>query len=144
MLTVRCATFDFNFCPFVLSILPYGGAIGTIDSGGVIEIFNFSSVGLMPLVTSSYSLCGPHSPALGQLKKASFDPCSCSYFTSCLLFRWKILSCKVIFPKVSCMTPFRQFMMALDVAKNGLPSIMGTWLVPSATGSVSRTMKSTG
>ena len=68
MLTVRCAAFDFSFCPFVLSILPYSGAIGTIDSGGVIEIFNFSSAALMPLVTSSYSLCGPHSPAPRQLK----------------------------------------------------------------------------
>ena len=36
MLAVRCATFDLSFCPFVLSILPSGGAIGTIDYGGVI------------------------------------------------------------------------------------------------------------
>ena len=41
------------------------------------------------------------------------------------------------------MTPFRKLIMALDVAKNGLPSMMGTWLVPSATGSISRTTKST-
>ena len=68
MLVVRCAAFDFSFFPFVLSILPSGGATGTIDYGGVIEIFNFSSAVLLPLVTSSCSLCGPHSPALGQLK----------------------------------------------------------------------------
>ena len=68
MLAVRCALFDFNFCPFVLSILPSGGAIRTIDFGGVIEIFNVSSTALMPLVTSSYRLCGPHSPAPRQLK----------------------------------------------------------------------------
>ena len=30
-----------------------------------------------------------------------------------------------------------------DVAKNGLPSMMGTWLMPYATSSVSRTTKST-
>ena len=28
MLVVRSAAFDFGFCPFVLSILPYGGATG--------------------------------------------------------------------------------------------------------------------
>ena len=68
MLAVRCVAFDFGFCPFVLSILPSGGAIGTIDSRRVIEIFNFSLAALMPLATSSYSLYGPHSPAPGQLK----------------------------------------------------------------------------
>ena len=67
MLVVRCAAYDFRFFPFVLSILPSGGAIGTIDSGGVIEIFNFSSAALMPLITSSCSLCGPYSPTPGQL-----------------------------------------------------------------------------
>ena len=39
----------------------------------------------------------------------------------CLLPKWKILSSKVIFPNVSCMTPFRQFMIAFEVARNGLP-----------------------
>ena len=68
MLAVRCAAFDFSFCPFVLSILPSNGAIGIIDSRGLIKIFNFSSAALMPLVTSSYSLCGPHSPTPEQLK----------------------------------------------------------------------------
>ena len=49
-----------------------------------------------------------------------------------------------MFPNVSCMTPFRQLIMAFDVAKNGLPSMIGTLLVLSTTGSVSRTTKSTG
>ena len=74
MLAVRCAVFDFSFCPFVLSILPSDGAIGTIDSGGVIEIFNFSSAALLPLVTSSCSLCGPHSPADGSLNRLPLIP----------------------------------------------------------------------
>ena len=42
------------------------------------------------------------------------------------------------------MTPLRQLIMALDVAKNGLSSMMGTWLMPYSIGSVSRTTKSTG
>ena len=29
-------------------------------------------------------------------------------------------------PNVSCMTPFRQLMNSLEVAKNGLPRIIGT------------------
>ena len=39
----------------------------------------------------------------------------------CFLLRWKILSSKVIFMKVSCMTPFLQLIIAMEVAKNGLP-----------------------
>ena len=37
-----------------------------------------------------------------------------------------MLSSSVILPKVSCITPFQQLMIAFEVAKNGLPSIMGT------------------
>ena len=44
----------------------------------------------------------------------------------CFLLRWKMLSSKVIFPKVSCMTPFLQLIIALEVAKNGLPRMIGT------------------
>ena len=47
-------------------------------------------------------------------------------------------------PNISCMTLFQQLMMAFEVAKNGLLSMMGTKLAPIATGSVSRTMKSIG
>ena len=47
-------------------------------------------------------------------------------------------------PNVSCMTPFRQLIIALAVAKNGLHRIIGTLLGPLAIGSVSSTTKSTG
>ena len=44
----------------------------------------------------------------------------------CFLLRWKILSSKVMFLKVSCITPFMQLITALEVAKNGLPKMIGT------------------
>ena len=37
-----------------------------------------------------------------------------------------MLSSRVMFPKVSCMTPFLQLIIALEVARNGLPKIIGT------------------
>ena len=48
--------------------------------------------------------------------------------TGCMSFllRWKMLSSKVMFSKVSCMTPFLQLIIELEVAKNGLPKIIGT------------------
>ena len=106
----------------VLSTLPSGGAGGISDAGGVTDAVNSSSTASLIFINSY----------------------SCSSADLCLLPRWKILSSKVILLKVSCMTQFRQLIMALDVAKNGLPSMMGTWLVPPATGSVSRTTKSIG
>ena len=48
-----------------------------------------------------------------------------------------------MFPNVSCMTPFWQLMVALAVAKNGIPRIIGTSLGLLAIGSVSSTTKST-
>ena len=47
-------------------------------------------------------------------------------------------------PNVSYINPFRQLMIALEVAKNGLPRIISTLLGPLAIGSVSSTTKSTG
>ena len=44
----------------------------------------------------------------------------------CFLLRWKMLSFRVMFGKVSCMTPFLQLIIALEVAKNGLPKMIGT------------------
>ena len=49
-----------------------------------------------------------------------------------------------MFSKVSCITPFRQLIIALEVAKNGLPRMIGTLLEPVAAGFVSSTTKSTG
>ena len=44
----------------------------------------------------------------------------------CFLLKWKMLSSKVMFSNVSYITPFRQLIIALEVAKNGLPRMMGT------------------
>ena len=41
----------------------------------------------------------------------------------CFLLKWKML--RVMFMKVSCITPFRQLIIALEVAKNGLPRMIG-------------------
>ena len=37
-----------------------------------------------------------------------------------------MFSSKVMFPKVSCMMPFLQLIIALEVAKNGIPKMIGT------------------
>ena len=44
----------------------------------------------------------------------------------CFLLKWKMLSSRVMFSKVSCITPFRKLIIALEVAKNGLPKMIGT------------------
>ena len=108
MSTVRLAAAELSCCPSVLSTLPSGGAGGISGARGVTDAVNSSSTASLIFINS----------------------CSCSSSNLFLLPRWKILSSKVILPKVSYMTPFRQLIMALDVAKNGLPSMMGTWLVP--------------
>ena len=48
-----------------------------------------------------------------------------------------------MFPNVSYITPFRKLIIALEVAKNGLPRMMGIKLAPTAISSVSSTTKST-
>ena len=103
---VSCSRVEFFFLCF--KHFASGGARGISGAGGVTDAVNSSSTASLIFINS----------------------CSCSSADLCLLPRWKILSSKVILPKVSCMTPFRKLIMALDVAKNGLPSMMGTWLVP--------------
>ena len=44
----------------------------------------------------------------------------------CFLLKWKMLSSRVMFLKVSCITPFQKLIIALEVAKNGLPRMIGT------------------
>ena len=44
----------------------------------------------------------------------------------CFLLKWKMLSSRVMFPKVSCITPFQKLIITLEVAKNGLPRMIGT------------------
>ena len=44
----------------------------------------------------------------------------------CFLLKWKMLSSKVMFPNVSCITPFWQLIIELEVAKNGLPRMIVT------------------
>ena len=55
-----------------------------------------------------------------------------------------MFSSSVRLPKVSCMSPFLQLMIAFEVARNGLPRMIGTDLAFFTVGSVSRTTKSTG
>ena len=47
-------------------------------------------------------------------------------------------------PNISYMTLFRQLMIAFEVARNGLPSMIGIQLVLLAIGSVSRTINPLG
>ncbi|KAM7462576.1 hypothetical protein LguiA_030697 [Lonicera macranthoides] len=72
---------------------------------------------------------------------------TCSLFSSklfCCLLKENTFSSSVMFPKVNLTIPFLQLMMALDVARNGLPKMTGISLAGFATGCISRTMKSTG
>jgi len=58
--------------------------------------------------------------------------------------RLKTLTSLVMSPKVKLMDPFLQLMMALAVARNGHPKIIGVLALGLDTGCVSRTMKSIG
>ncbi|KAM7466041.1 hypothetical protein LguiB_013603 [Lonicera macranthoides] len=49
-----------------------------------------------------------------------------------------------MFPNVNFTIPFLQFIMALEVARNGRPRITGISLAGFDTGCMSRMMKSTG
>ena len=44
----------------------------------------------------------------------------------CFLLKKKMLSYKVMFPNVRCITAFQKLIIALEVAKNGLPRMIGT------------------
>ena len=44
----------------------------------------------------------------------------------CFLLKRKMLSSRVMFLKVSYITTFRQLIIALEVAKNGLPRMIDT------------------
>ena len=115
---------------------PYTAHISVVSSNSSDKVTKSS-------VNASFSYyCSVWSSSIVSIKHTSSVSSSTDYIF--FLLRWKILSSSVIFPKLSCITPFRQFMIALEVAKNGLPRIIGTKLAPTTTGSVSRTTKSTG
>ena len=44
----------------------------------------------------------------------------------CFLLKWKMLSSMFMFPKVSCIKPFQKLIITMEVAKNGLPRMIGT------------------
>ena len=58
------------------------------------------------------------------MMQTSSKPSSTS--SLCFLLKWKMLTSKVMFSKVSYITPFQQVIIALEVAKNGLPKMIGT------------------
>ena len=58
------------------------------------------------------------------MMQTSFGPSSTGCM--CCLLKWKMLSSRVMFPKVSCITTFWQLIIALEVEKNGLPRMIGT------------------
>ena len=107
---------------FVLGNLVSGGS-GLTVAGGMVDSSLTAS-----LFSSNSSCCLLVSclPTRVPLKQTSSDLLPSSSAGFYLLLKWKMLSSSVMLPNVSCMTPFRQLIMAFDVAKNGLPNIMGT------------------
>ena len=55
MLAVRCDSFAMSFCPFVLSILPSGGAGEMTDAGAVIDAVDSSLTTSLFIIDSSCS-----------------------------------------------------------------------------------------
>ena len=55
MLAVRCDAFAMSFCPFVLSILPSGGAGEMTDAGAVIDAVDSSLTASLFIIDSSCS-----------------------------------------------------------------------------------------
>ena len=111
-----------------------GGHMSNCSSWMDVELSNWLAVGVVGKTKSSSSprlitpcISGvPCFPAHYQLKqlhqKSDFSVSS----KSCLLFKGKMFNSKVMLPKVSCMIPFRQFIIALAVARKGLPNMIGT------------------
>ena len=99
MLAVRCAAFDFSFCPFVLSTLPSGGAGGISGAGGVTEALDSQSDSSLFFINSSCSLGTLCFPAPELIRQTSSS--SCSSIDLCLFLRWKMLSSNVILPNVT-------------------------------------------
>ena len=58
--------------------------------------------------------------------------------------RWKTFISFIISPKVKCIDPFLQFMIAFTVSRKGRPRMTGVCAFGFCMDCVSRTMKSTG
>ena len=54
-LAVRCDAFALSLCPFVLSILPSGGAGEMTNAGAVIDAVDYSLTASLFIIDSSYS-----------------------------------------------------------------------------------------
>ena len=119
---VLCAAGAFILSSLVLGNLISGGS-GLTVAGGMVDS---SLTASLFSINSSYCLLISCLPTHVPLRQTSSDFLPSSLAGFCLLLKWKMLSSSVMFPNVSCMTPFRQLIMAFDVAKNGLPNIMGT------------------
>ena len=76
-------------------------------------------------IKSSYILWSQCPSTKVSIMHTSFGPSSSSRWI-CFLYKWKMLSSNVMLPNVSCMTPFVQLIIAFDVVRNGLPSMIGT------------------
>ena len=122
---MMCAA-AFMLSSFVLSFFSLGGVGENISFAGVTDAANSHQLLHFPSPIL-LAICGHLvSLQLDQLRRLHQIPAPHPSLAWCLLLRWKLLSSNVMLPNVSCMTPFRQFIIALEVAKNGLPRIIGT------------------
>ena len=119
---VLCAAGAFMLSSFVLGNLVSGGS-GLTVAGGMVD--SSLTASLFSINSSCFLLisCLPTRVPLRQTSSDLLPSSSAGFY---LLLKWKMLSSSVMLPNVSCMTPFRQLIMAFEVAKNGLPNIMGT------------------
>ena len=122
---VMCAA-AFMLSSFVLSFFSLGGVGENISSAGVTDATNSQSTASLSFTNYACNLWAFGFPALGPTKQTSSNSYPSPLSSLCLLLRWKMLSSNVMLPNVSCMTPFQQLIIALEVAKNGLPRIIGT------------------
>ena len=119
---VVCVAGAFMLSSFILGNLVSGGSGLTVAGGMVVSSLAASLFSINSSCCSLESCLSTHVP----LRQTSSDLLPSSSTGFCLLLKWKMLSSSVMLPNVSYMTPFRQLKMAFDVARNGLPNIMGT------------------
>ena len=107
---------------FILGNLVSGGS-GLTVAGGMVDSSLIASFFSINSSCCSLASCLPTRVPLRQTSSDLLPSSSVGFY---LLLKWKMLSSSVMLPNVSCMTPFRQLIIAFDVARNGLPNIMGT------------------
>ena len=102
-------------------LLLQGGRVASKFQGSC----NLSSRSPKLSIKSSYILWSQCFFTKVSIMHTSSGPSSSSRWI-CFLHKWKMLSSNVMLPNVSCITQFLQLMIAFDVSRNGLPSIIGT------------------